>query len=101
MPAAELFDRAAKHILTAFGAGSYVDAEVQPYGLSAVALLHTLRRAEPPKRTLLRQGYGGYPPRIHPRVYTRDFLRRRVKRIKVVTGSANPAQCCWPYGIAS
>src|SRR3990167_861471 len=46
----------------------------------------------PPKRTLLaysaeaaasaakagRQGYGGYPPRIHPRVYTRGFLRRRV-----------------------
>src|SRR3990172_11968523 len=32
-----------------------------------------------PKRTLLRQGYGGYPPRIHPRVYTRGFLRRRVK----------------------
>ena len=45
-----------------------------------------------PKRTLLaysaeavasaakagRQGYGGYPPRIHPRVYTRGFLRRRV-----------------------
>src|SRR3972149_11185264 len=30
----------------------------------------------PPKRTLLRQGYGGYPPRIHPRVYTRGFLRR-------------------------
>src|SRR3990170_7404392 len=34
----------------------------------------------PPKHTLLRQGYGGYPPRIHPRVYTRGFLRRRVKR---------------------
>src|SRR5207344_498806 len=32
----------------------------------------------PPKRTLLRQGYGGYPPRIHPRVYTRGFVRRRV-----------------------
>jgi len=31
-----------------------------------------------PKHTLLRQGYGGYPPRIHPRVYTRGFLRRRV-----------------------
>src|SRR3990167_1095072 len=31
----------------------------------------------PPKRTLLRQGYGGYPPRIHPRGYIRGFLRRR------------------------
>jgi hypothetical protein len=36
-------------------------------------------RWNPPKRTLLRPGYGGYPPRIHPRVYTRGFLRKRVK----------------------
>src|SRR3990172_7787375 len=27
-----------------------------------------------------RQGYGGYPPRIHPRVNTRGFLRSRVKK---------------------
>src|SRR3989304_9554690 len=26
-----------------------------------------------------RQGYGGYPPRIHPRVNTRGFLRSRVR----------------------
>src|SRR3990170_5872613 len=26
-----------------------------------------------------RQGYGGYPPRIHPRVYILGLLRRRVK----------------------
>jgi hypothetical protein len=26
-----------------------------------------------------RQGYGGFPPRIYPRVYTHGFLRRRVK----------------------
>jgi hypothetical protein len=35
-------------------------------------------RWNPPKRTLLRPGYGGYPPRIHPQVYTRGFLRKRV-----------------------
>jgi len=55
-----------------------------------------------PKRTLLvysaeaaalaekagRQGYGGYPARVHPRVYTRSFLRRRVKDAEV---AAQPA----------
>ena len=28
-----------------------------------------------------RRGYGGYPPRIHPQVYSRGFLRKRVKKI--------------------
>src|SRR5688572_22739801 len=48
---------------------------VEPHGLTAVVTLQTLRRAEPSEPYPLRQGYGGYPPRIHPRVYTRGILR--------------------------
>ena len=64
----------------------------EPHGLTAVAPPTCFVGRNPPKRTLLaysaeatasaakagRQGYGGYPPRIHPRLYTRGFLRRRV-----------------------
>src|SRR3990172_4246116 len=48
----------------------------------------------PPKRTLVRQGYGGYPPRIHPRVYTRGLLRRRVNfdRSRAKNGSPSVVQ---------
>ena len=37
-------------------------------------------RRNPPKQIHLRQGYGGYPFRIHPRPSGRGFLRRRIKR---------------------
>src|SRR3972149_6039649 len=80
---------------------------MEPHGLTArgtsphASSGGTLRPSSPvadfgrqrPKRTLLaysaeagasaakagRQGYGGYPPRIHPRVYILGLLRRRVK----------------------
>src|SRR3970040_2237282 len=52
-----------------------------PTALRPWHLLTRFVGRNPPKRTLLRQGYGGYPPRIHPRVYTRGFLRRRVTLI--------------------
>ena len=52
---------------------SWSPTALRPWHLST----HFVGR-NPPKHTLLRQGYGGYPPRIHPRVYTRGFLRRRV-----------------------
>ena len=35
-------------------------------------------RRNPPKRVLLRQGFGGYPLRIPPELYSCGFLRRRV-----------------------
>jgi GDP-mannose 4,6-dehydratase len=40
---------------------------------------HLLRN--PPKQIRLRQGYGGYPFRIHPRPSGRGFMRRRVKEV--------------------
>ena len=63
---------------------------VEPHGLTPVApSTHFVGRNPPtrrpkpmdgvPKRILLRQGYGEYPPRNHPRVYIRGFLQRRVK----------------------
>ncbi len=60
---------------------------MEPHGLTPVAPSAHLVGRNPPKRILLRQGYGGYHPRIHPRVYTRGFLRRRVKSIE--TSSSN------------
>src|SRR3990172_1123677 len=64
---------------------------VEPRGLRH--LFTSFVGRNPPKRNILaysaeaaasaakagRQGYGGYPPRIHPRVDTRGFLRRRVR----------------------
>ena len=35
-------------------------------------------RRNPPKHVLLRQGFGGHPLRIPPRLDSRGFLRRRV-----------------------
>jgi hypothetical protein len=55
---------------------------VDLHGLTVVAPRHTLRRAEPseahPPSPRLR---GVYPLRIHSRVYTRGFLRRRVTSV--------------------
>jgi hypothetical protein len=38
-------------------------------------------RRNPPKHVLLRQGFGGHPLRIPPRLDSRGFLRRRVKDV--------------------
>jgi hypothetical protein len=42
---------------------------VEPHGLTPVAPTARFVGPNPPKRIILRQGYGGYPPRIHSRVY--------------------------------
>ena len=47
-----------------------------PTALQPWSLLY-LRR-NPPKRVLLRQGFGGHPLRIPPQLYSCGFLRRRV-----------------------
>jgi len=49
------------------------------HGLTPLAHSARFIGRNPPEGILLRQGYGGYPPRIHPQIYTRGFLRRRVK----------------------
>ena len=53
--------------------GLQVKLPVLPHGASS-----HLRR-NPPKQIPLRQGYGGYPFRIHLRPSGRGFVRRRVK----------------------
>jgi hypothetical protein len=54
-----------------------VEKNVKHPAASRGASSHLLRN--PPKQIRLRQGYGGYPFRIHPRPSGRGFLRRRVK----------------------
>ncbi len=51
------------------GLVSRPDAFVEPHELNPVAPSTRFLGLNPPKRILLRQGYGGYPPRIYPRVY--------------------------------
>ena len=75
------FDRW-KHLLAGrgaprpYGLGTYPDTSEGGILRPSSAVADFGRRR--PKRTRLRQGHGGYPPRIHPRVYTRGLLRRRV-----------------------
>ena len=52
--------------------GRWSPTALQPWALLGL-------RRNPPKRVLLRQGFGGHPLRIPPQLYSCGFLRRRVK----------------------